>query len=254
MHTGCCKFLAVLHPVQRLKAHLQQLNFAWKLSLVHKGLSGPTLLDTYDSERLPVIAEMHNITTGILNQIRGSGGVENTMRRDQKMTMLGVNCRWSPIVVDEVTEAEPVSSYRALDESTLVAGDRAPDAPGLTIVKAGAQVTETRFFDLFKSTCHTVLVFGPDVASAEDIIGALSSYPRDIVRAVVVLPRDTVVTDSNTVTSGADVVIDAAGHAYRAYLTEKGEKKVVAVRPDGVAGAIVRGAEGVKAYLGKIFL
>ncbi|KAF8693163.1 hypothetical protein AX14_002308 [Amanita brunnescens Koide BX004] len=150
------------------------LNFAWKLSLVHKGLSAPTLLDTYDSERLPVIAEMLNITTGILNQIRGSGGVENTMRRDQKMTMLGVNCRWSPIVVDEVTEAEPVSSYRALDESTLVAGDRAPDAPGLTIVKAGAQVTETRFFDLFKSTCHTVLVFGPDVASAEDIIGVLS--------------------------------------------------------------------------------
>ncbi|KAF8714255.1 hypothetical protein AX14_012859 [Amanita brunnescens Koide BX004] len=53
---------------------------------------------------------------------------------------------------------------------------------------------------------------------------------------------------------GADVVIDAAGHAYRAYLTEKGEKKAVVVRPDGVAGAIVRGTEGVKAYLGKIFV
>ena len=55
-------------------------------------------------------------------------------------------------------------------------------------------------------------------------------------------------------TSRADVVVDAAGHAYRAYLTEIGEKKVVAVRPDGVAGAIVRGAEGVKAYLEKIFV
>ena len=243
----------MLHPVQRSKAHLQQLNLAWKLSLVHKGLSAPTLLDTYDSERLPVIAEMLNITTGIINRIKGSGGVEHTMRRDQTMTMLGVNYRWSPIVIDEVTKAEPVNSYRALDESTLVAGDRAPDAPGLTIVKAGAQVAETRFFDLFKATYHTVLVFGPDVDSAEDIIGALSLYPRDITRVVVVLPQETVVTGSSTVTSGADFVIDAAGHAYRAYLTEKGEKKVVVVRPDGVVGAIVRGPEGVKAYLGKIF-
>jgi hypothetical protein len=146
-------------------------------------------------------------------------------------------------VIDEVTKAEPVNAYRVLDETSLVAGDRVPDAPGLTVVKAGAQVAETRFFDLFKATYHTVLVFCPDVGSAEDIIGALSSsYPRDIIRSVVVLPQEA--TESSTVASGADVV-DAAGHAYRAYLTEKG---VVVVRPDGVAGAIVRSAEGVKAY------
>jgi hypothetical protein len=211
---------------------------AWKLSLVYKGLSPHTLLDSYDSERLPVIAEMLNITTGILNRAQESGGIEHLMHRGQKLTMLGVNCRWSPIVIDEVTKAELVNAYRVLDETTLVAGDRAPDAPGLTVVKAGAQVSETRFFDLFKATYHTVLVFGPDVGSTEDIIGVLSSYSRDIIR---------------TVASEVDVVVDAAGHAYRAYLTEKGEKKVVVVRPDGVAGAIVRGAEGVKAYLGKIF-
>ena len=196
----------MLHPVQRSKAHLQQLNLAWKLSLVHKGLSAPTLLDTYDSERLPVIAEMLNITTGIINRIKGSGGVEHTMRRDQTMTMLGVNYRWSPIVVDEITEAGPVNAYRVLDESTLVAGDRAPDAPGLTVVKAGAEVSETRFFDVFKSTYHTVLVFGPDMGSAEDIIGMLSSCPRDIVRLMVVLPQEAVATESSTATSGTDVL------------------------------------------------
>jgi len=157
-------------------------------------------------------------------------------------------------VVDEVTKADPVNAYRALDESTLVAGDRAPDAPGLSVVRAGARITETRFFDLFKASYHTVLVFGPDAGSAEDIIGALSSYSRDIIRLVVVLPQDAVATESNTVMSKADVVVDAAGHAYRAYLTEKGEKKVVVVRPDGVAGAIVRGAEGLKAYIEKIFV
>jgi hypothetical protein len=222
--------------------------------LVYKGLSAPTLLESYDSERLPVIAEMLNITTGILKQIHGSGGLEQVMHRGQKLNMLGVNYRWSSIVVDEVTKAEPVSAYRILDESTLVAGDRAPDAPGLSVVKAGAQVAETRFFNLFKATYHTVLVFGPDAGSVEDIIGALSSYSREIIRTVAVLPQDAVATESNNVTSRADVLVDAAGHAYRAYLTEKGEKRVVVVRPDGVAGAIVRGVEGVKAYIEKVFV
>ena len=231
-----------------------QLNLGWKLSLVYKGLSPPTLLDSYDSERLPVIAEMLNITTGILNLMHGSAGIEGAMHRGQKLNMLGVNYRWSSIVIDEVTKAEPVSAYRILDESTLVAGDRAPDAPVLSVVKAGAQVTETRFFDLFKATHHTVLVFGPDVGSAEDIISALSSYSREIIRIVVVLPQDGFATESSTVTSRAEVVVDSVGHAYRAYLTEKGEKRVVVVRPDGVAGAIVRGAEGVKAYIEKVFV
>ena len=222
--------------------------------MVYKGLSAPTLLDSYDSERLPVIAEMLNITTGMLNLLQGSSGIEHAMQRGEKLNMLGVNYRCSSIVIDEVTKAEPVSAYRILDESTFVAGDRAPDAPGMSVVKAGAQVAETRFFDLFKATYHTVLMFGPDVGSAEDIIAALSSLSQDIVRIVVVLPQGTAPTESGTVMSRADVVIDAAGHAYRAYLTEKGEKKVVVVRPDGVAGAIVRGAEGVKAYVGKIFV
>ena len=222
--------------------------------MVYKGLSAPTLLDSYDSERLPVIAEMLNITTDILKRICGPGGTEQLVSREQKLNMLGINYRWSPIVIDEITKAGPVNAYRNLDESTLVAGDRAPDAPGLTVVKVGVQVSETRLFDLFKATHHTMLVFGPDVGSAEDIIGVLSSYSCDIIRVVVVLPQEAVATESSIVTSGADIVVDAAGHAYRAYLTEKGEKKVVVVRPDGVAGAIVRGAEGVKTYLGNIFL
>jgi hypothetical protein len=240
---------ALSHPA--VESLSLQLNLGWKLSLVYKGLSAPTLLDSYDSERLPVIAEMLNITTGMLNLLHGPAGIEDAMHRGQKLNMLGVNYRLSSIVIDEVTKAEPVSAYRILDESTLVAGDRAPDAPGLSVVKAGA---ETRFFDLFKATHHTVLVFGPDVGSTEDIIGALSSYSRDIIRIVVVLPQDAVATESSTVTSRADVVVDSAGHAYRAYLTEKGEKRVVVVRPDGVAGAIVCGAEGMKAYVKKIFV
>ncbi|KAJ3490071.1 hypothetical protein NLJ89_g11468 [Agrocybe chaxingu] len=38
-------------------------NLGWKLSLVTKGLSPASLLETYNDERLPVVAEMLNITT-----------------------------------------------------------------------------------------------------------------------------------------------------------------------------------------------
>ena len=149
-------------------------------------------------------------------------------------------------MIYKITEPESVNAYRVLDESNLVAGDRAPDAPGLSVVKAGEPITETMFFDVFKAAYHTVLVFGPNLGSAEDVIHALSSYSRDTIRIVVVLPKDAVETESSTVTSRADVV-DASGHAYRAYLTEKGEKRAVVVGPDCVAGATMR--EGAKGYL-----
>ena len=238
-----------------LIALFRQFNLAWKLSLVYKGLSPATLLDSYTTERLPVIAEMLNLTTGILNRFLSTPTIENVMKREQKMNMLGVNCRSSPIVVDEFTQAEPVNAYGVLEEGVLVAGDRAPDATGLGLVVAqdAGRVeteTETRLFDVFCPTHHTVLVFAPDVASSTDVLEVLRKYPRDIVRPVIVLGQ------GSEVTTGAktDAIIDRDGHAYRAYLAVKGETRVVVVRPDGVVGAIVHGAEGVGAYFNKIFV
>ena len=228
-------------------ASFRQLNLAWKLSLVYKGLSPVSLLDSYTTERLPVIAEMLNITTGILDKMLKASSVEGAMAREERLNMLGVNYRTSSIVVDEFTNAEPVNAYRVIDEGELVAGDRAPDAPGLIPTANGA---ETRLFDVFSATYHTVLVFTPDASATTDILEVLGRYPEGVVRPVIVLPQG-----SNTTTVGqVDVVVDDGGHAYRAYLAVKGEQKVVVVRPDGVVGAIVHGAEGVGAYFGKIFV
>ncbi|KAF8550669.1 hypothetical protein OG21DRAFT_383284 [Imleria badia] len=238
---------------QGLNSSVQDaFNLAWKLSLVYKGLSPVTLLDSYTTERLPVIAEMLNITTGIFNKLLSST-IEGAMQREKKMNMLGVNCRSTPIVVDEFTHAEPVNAYGLLEEGVLVAGDRAPDAPELGLVVAqatdGADMT-TRLFDVFCPIYHTVLVFAPDAASAADVLEVLKRYPGDVVRPVIVLAQGSEVTTG----AQADVVVDRGGHAYRAYLAVKGEKRVVAVRPDGVVGAIVHGAEGVGHYFGKIFV
>ena len=230
-----------------LIASSRQLNLAWKLSLVYKGLSPATLLDSYTTERLPVIAEMLNITTGVLRQMREAPTIEGAMKREKRMNMLGVNCRTSPIVVDEFTNAEPVNAYGVLDEGVLVAGDRAPDASGLVVIANGA---ETRLFDVFSATYHTVLVFTPDASTTEDILEALKRHPEDMIRSAIVLPQGS----KGTTTPQVDLVVDHGGHAYRAYLAVKGEKKVVVVRPDGVVGAIVHGVEGVGAYFTNIFL
>ena len=216
--------------------------------MVHKGLSPVTLLDSYTSERLPVIAEMLNITTGMFQKLR-EAPIERAMEREKRMNMLGINCRTSPIVLDEFTHAEPVSAYGVLDEGALVAGDRAPDAPGL-VVAASSTETETRLFDVFSSTYHTVLVFTQDVASSTDVLEALRKYPGGVIRPVVILPQDS----DATAVAQADVVVDHGGHAYRGYLAVEGETKVVVVRPDGVVGAIVRGVEGVELYFSKIFV
>ena len=167
--------------------------------------------------------------------------------------MLGVNYRSSPIVADEFTQAEPVNTYGLLEEGVLVAGDRAPDAPELELVVAqatGEAEMETRLFDVFRPIYHTVLVFAPDAASVADVLEVLKRYPEDVVRLVIVLAQGSKVTTR----AQADVAVDRGGYAYRAYLAVKGEKRVVVVRPDGVVGAIVHGAEGVGRYFGKIFV
>lgn len=51
----------------------------------------------------------------------------------------------------EFADAEPVGAYGNLDEGILMAGDRAPDAPGLITVVSRA---ETRLFDVFSPTAH----------------------------------------------------------------------------------------------------
>ena len=228
----------------------RQLNLAWKLSLVYKGHSPATLLDSYTTERLPVIAEMLNITTGMLHNIRNASTIESAMEREKRLNMLGVNYRTSAIVVDESAHAEPVSAYGILNEGALVAGDRAPDAPGLMpLVTSGAD-SDTRLFDVFSATYHTVLMFTSDASAGTGILEVLWKYPRDLIRPIIVLPQG---SEGATVDQVA-VVVDHGGHAYRAYLAVEGEQKVVVVRPDGVVGAIVRDAGGVKIYFDKIFV
>jgi hypothetical protein len=168
--------------------------------------------------------------------------------------MLGVNCRFSDIVLDEFAtpaEGRPINAYGVLDEGNLEAGDRAPEAPEM--LQVGCRESGVKsLFGLYRPWYHTVLVFSPSLADASPILGALEAYNRSVVVTAVVLPLSASLTPD---ASPADLVlIDQQGYAYSAYLVEVGQTKVFVIRPDGVIGAIVHGAEGVKKYFSKIFL
>ncbi|EIW84673.1 hypothetical protein CONPUDRAFT_116825 [Coniophora puteana RWD-64-598 SS2] len=216
-------------------------NLGWKLALVSKGLAPLSLLDSYTAERLPVIAQMLNITTDLMNKTFGEtrGTVENAFHRGRILFMLGVNYRTSPIVLDEFSAGlPPVAAYGVELTDELVAGDRAPDAPGL--VEGEATV---RLFDIYKAMHHTVLVFSLNVKSARDVIKSAARHSA-LARTVVILPATTA-TELHV--DHARVLIDRDNYAYSHYLV-KDDTRVVVVRPDGVIGAIVAGSPGVDAY------
>ncbi|KAG0694761.1 FAD binding domain-containing protein [Suillus ampliporus] len=228
-------------------------NLGWKLALVERGVADKSLLETYSAERLPVISEMLDITTSIHKETITKG--EMSSQRDPSLFMLGINCRFSNIVLNEFTtpaEGKGINAYQALDEGHLEAGDRAPDAPNMLQVQRGESDVKT-LFDLYRPWYHTVLVFAPSLADVTPILGALEACDKRVVRKAVVLPSSAPVVP--VASPCADVVlVDKEGYAYSAYLVEANQTKVFVIRPDGVIGAIVRGAEGAKKYFSKIFL
>ncbi|KAG0704757.1 FAD binding domain-containing protein [Suillus ampliporus] len=243
------------HPTggQGLNSGVQDaFNLGWKLALVEKGLADRSLLETYSAERLPVISKMLEITTSMLNEVLTTG--DAPIQRSPTLFMLGINCRFSNIVLDEFAtpiEWKFINAYGVLDEGHLEAGDRAPDASNVLQMGRGESDVKT-LFALYRPWYHTVLVFAPSLADANPIMGALEACDKSVVFKAVVLPSSTPVTP--IASPCADVVlVDQEGYAYSAYLVEANQTKVFVIRPDGVVGAIVHGAEGVKRYFSKIF-
>ena len=233
-------------------------NLGWKLAYVVKGLSSPSLLETYTEERLPVVAEMLDLTTKILKATIDKPSNEAGWKRTGNLNQLGVNYRWSSIVVDQSTDSvmgpggrEAHSAYDVEANGVLRAGDRAPDAPGLVKVNFDNQKSSesTRLFKLLSPTYHTVLIFANDVHAT--LQASIAKFPKELVRAVVLLRAGT----TNTIQDVAcDVFEDHDGHAYDAYKGAEGANGIVIIRPDGVTGAIVKDADWVEQYFRGIFL
>jgi len=227
-------------------------NLGWKLALVANGFAETSLLHTYTEERVPVIAAMLEKTTALLQKT--VDGNADAWDRGGALNQLGVNYRWSSIVVDERAEPRDLTelklhAYGGGGSGVLTAGDRAPDAPGLAGVK-GASAEPTSLFSIYRPTHHTVLFFTANVSLLKDQLEALAQYPTEAVRSVLVLPQG---KHSTSIPAIGLVVEDREGHAYAGYAVEEEGLTTVIIRPDGVVGAIVLGLAGLQRYFNGIF-
>ncbi|KAF9810437.1 hypothetical protein IEO21_06935 [Rhodonia placenta] len=140
------------------------------------------------------------------------------------------------------------NAYGSQKSDVLRAGDRAPDAPDL-VDGEGKTYTLLR---VFGPTHHTVVIFSTSEEVLESYLSLLRAYLKGIVRTLVVSPQG---SSGRSKVDGVDtIVVDDGGHAYATYGASDKEAIAVAVRPDGVVGAIVHGAEGLRRYFEKIFL
>lgn len=179
-------------------------NLGWKLGSVLNG-APDELLDTYEEERLPVAATVLGISTRLHRQV--SSGDEEFLRRDAVTLQLGI------------TYSEMSLSRTSGDVKLRIsAGDRAPDAPGLS--PDGSPV---RLFDAFRGPRFTLLrLFPGDHSLSVDDLKNVKTI--DVLKSKDYVDKGT----SNL------KFVDAFSHVAQAYGDGHGE--LVLVRPDGYVG------------------
>src|SRR5262249_18801896 len=151
----------------------------WKLANVLRGAPS-ALLDTYETERLPIAAAVLGLSKRLMLRMGRSRGAETQQ--------LGLHYRDSALAVHDFDQP-----------GRLRAGDRAPDAPVLD--DSGAP---RRLFEVLRGTHFTLFAFG--VGNAEGVTSERLKYSPGVRVVRVLRPGE-------PATPGA--VVDAAGHARR---------------------------------------
>ncbi|KAK7032709.1 pentachlorophenol 4-monooxygenase [Favolaschia claudopus] len=226
-------------------------NLAWKLALVMKGKASPTLLKTYEAERMPVVAEMLNLSNDLhakaFPHIPNSAfdappdatASTDPMMRSSKLLQLGVNYRSSPIILDERDSGEKSTDknpYGTMGDKVR-AGDRAP-----YVGKLQGKETVDLFILLRDTLSHLVLYF---TASAPDSFDELAPFIQSQLLEVAVISSAALDLD---VKPGVSYLVDSTGLAGQAYDVPSDRDVFVVVRPDAIIGAYVFSAKGVLKY------
>ncbi|WP_399896067.1 FAD-dependent monooxygenase [Streptomyces sp. BBFR51] len=182
-------------------------NLGWKIAHVLDGAPG-TLLDTYEQERLPIAADVLNLSSELpAGRVRGVVPGEG---QGPDTRQLGVRYAVSAL-----------NGAGGDGHAGVQAGDRAPGS----LLRA-ADGSDVRLFDLLRGPHTSVIAFGPRGSRAADAL--VERFPRCL-RAFTVLPDRT-----PTSAAGPDSFTDSEGHARRDYAVD-GDTLFV-VRPDGYVG------------------
>jgi 2-polyprenyl-6-methoxyphenol hydroxylase-like FAD-dependent oxidoreductase len=232
------------------------INLAWKLELVEKGIAGPDLLDTYESERHPIgqrllrntdaVTKLVTIRNPIVQQVRNRlmpllASQEVVQERARTiLSMLGLNYRSSSIV-GEYREGlnrslgHPFADVPAwLDFGHGPApGDRAPDGE----VTTSGSTQSIRLFEQLRGFTHNILLFAglqnssKSLAEFEKILAELQSKYADFARCHLIASA------SNQASSEAmmqSVLIDLEGNLHHKY--GAAHDCLYLIRPDGYVG------------------
>ncbi len=153
-------------------------NLAWKLALVYKGVAQSEFLDSYNSERYPLLKEQVEKTDAgfkmMLLRNPVSRKIRNRLvslllelepiqqRMDKRLAMLTINYRNSPIVNEHrellLPLGKPMKEIAELRQwydfgEAPHAGDRAPD------VSFNSKGEQKRLFEILRGTTHKLLLF-----------------------------------------------------------------------------------------------
>ncbi|KAF5311125.1 hypothetical protein D9619_008076 [Psilocybe cf. subviscida] len=225
------------------------MNLSWKLARVIKGQAHPHILETYNEERLPVVADMLNK----LPELRLSGTVNEANARAFESAGLGVqqhnkstdqmdvNYRWSSIV-----QGANINTSDGTDTVGLSAGDRAPDATKL-MNEGGIH----SLFDVFSCSRDTIVAFQPSSEGFKQIQRLLFSisHGQDKPHLISIFPKDAEVPQDHP----SDIIFsDTENHALTAYEVPGGAERTFVIRPDGVVGAIAEDAQGLQEYYARL--
>jgi 2-polyprenyl-6-methoxyphenol hydroxylase-like FAD-dependent oxidoreductase len=182
-------------------------NLGWKLAAALRGADA-SLIDTYGEERLPIASWVLGVSNELMNAAVAARGF--VLSRDEKTMQLGLGYRGCSLSQDQRPAGDG-----------LRAGDRAPDAPGLS--SAGGS---TRIFDLLRGPHITLLGFGTRWRSVVDACVAM--FGDDVQGHVIAASPD----------AAADLV-DEQGHACAAY----GDDALFVIRPDNYVGLVAVDAD-----------
>lgn len=233
-----------------------------------KGQATPSLLDSYESERMPVIAELLKISTSLFNRVADSVSVKSAAKsfhgdpqgeKKRKLFQLDINYRWSEAICDErfadVVSETGKNAYGEEGHDTR-SGDRAPDAPELKWLAGKDESAQhpTRLFDIFSPSVHTVLVFATHSSAAQalEMLRPLKALGEDLFQSFLIVPKGDA---DNVQFPDGEVYEDVGGHAYTGYGVEvaKSTATVVIVRPDAMVGAFATSVTGIERYVSAVF-
>jgi hypothetical protein len=182
-------------------------NLGWKIAHVLRGAPAG-LLDTYEQERLPIAADVLNLSSKLIaGRIKG---VAPGDRRGSDTLQLKMHYPVSEL-----------NGSRRGGQTMVQAGDRAPDS-----LLQGPDGTAVRLFDLFRGPHTSALAFGPRSSKVAD---ALAEHFHDHLKSFTVL-RAASPTSEPSMTH----FTDNEGHTHLDY-GMNGDALLI-IRPDGYVG------------------